>query len=186
MLAHTNMEKIQLQVGQVPDYVNECDMIIQSKNKNDIKTFLPRRLQRIAEAAANGLTYSEQVRDAFDRLGQLIEQVILAITAGKGAREWEIEELIQKGIKENKKRQLEYKKREQDLLQKEIEGAQEAVQRTHKNLEEACKWEKKDYATIGITYLVRNATSYFSKKQTENWLQQLKEEETHKLFKQLA
>nr|CAH0113458.1 unnamed protein product [Daphnia galeata] len=158
MLAHTNMEKIQLQMAQVPDYVKECVKLIQSNNKNAIKNFLPRRLKRIEEAAADGLTYSTQVRDAFDRLGQLIRQVILAIQASRGARTEEIEELIRKEIEEKKKRQEEYKQREQDLLQKEMEGAQEAVQRTQKNLEEACKAQTIDYFT-----LVRGATSYLNK-----------------------
>ena len=176
MLAHTNMEKIQLQMAQVPDYVKECVKLIQSNNKNAIKNFLPRRLKRIEEAAADGLTYSRQVRDAFDRLGQLIRQVILAIQASRGARTEEIEELIRKEIEEKKKRQEEYKQREQDLLQKELEGAQEAVQRTQKNLEEACKAQTIDYFTFGISFIVRGATSYLNKTQAENWLQRIKEE----------
>ncbi len=176
MLAHTNMDKIQLQMAQVPDYVKECVKIIMTDNKNAIEKFLPRRLKRIEEAAADGLKYSEQVRDAFFRLGQLIRQVILAIQASKGARTEEIEESIRKAIEEEKHHQLEYKKREQDLLQKEIEDAQEAVQRTQKTVEEASKWRIIDVISLGTSFLVRSATSMLTKKQAENWLQRLKEE----------
>lgn len=87
----------------------------------------------------------------FDRLGQLIRQVNLA--AGNAAKEWKIAELIRKknvgGI---------YKQREQDRLQKEIEGAQEAVQRKPFGI-----WHP-----LFITTLNKN--------QTKNWLQQLKQE----------
>jgi hypothetical protein len=43
MKAHTNMEKIKLQVAQVPDYVKDCVKIIKSDNKVAIDKFANRQ-----------------------------------------------------------------------------------------------------------------------------------------------
>jgi hypothetical protein len=102
MKAHTNMEKIKLQVSQVPDYVKDCVKIIKSDNKVAIEKFVPRRLECIKNAANNGEKLSAEVAQAFDSLGQLIQQVLLAIAASQGAKEQEIQAVIKANIAEKK------------------------------------------------------------------------------------
>ena len=123
MLAHTNMEKIQLQVGQVPDYVKECDKIIKTNNKAAIDKFVPRRLEIIKKAANDGEKLSKEVSDAFGRLGKLIGQVLFAISASQGEKEKEIKATVQKQIEEDKKRQIQNKEREKAFIEKEKENA---------------------------------------------------------------
>jgi hypothetical protein len=95
MKAHTNMEKIKLQVAQVPDYVKDCFKIIKSDNKVAIEKLLPRRLECIKQATDGGQKLSAEVAQAFDLMGQLIpSQVLLAITASQGAKEKEIQAAI--------------------------------------------------------------------------------------------
>jgi hypothetical protein len=127
MKAHINMEKIQLKVAQVPDYVKDCVKIIKSDNKVAIEKFVPRRLEVIKQAADNGQILSKEVCDAFDSLGQLIQQVLLAISASRGAKEEEIEAAIKANIDEKKKRQEESKKREEEYLKKEEDDAQKLL-----------------------------------------------------------
>jgi hypothetical protein len=124
MKAHTNMEKIKLQVSQVPDYVKDCVKIIKSDNKVAIEKFVPRRLECIKNAADNGEKLSAEVAQAFDSLGQLIQQVLLAITASRGAEEKEIEAAIKANFEDRKRRQEESIKREKEYLQKEVEDNQ--------------------------------------------------------------
>ncbi len=105
MKAQTNMERIQSQMAKVPGYVKECVNIIKSDNKVDIETFVPRRLEWIKEAADDGKKLSKEVCNAFDLLEQLIQQVVLAITASHIAKEREIEAAIRANIEEKKRRQ---------------------------------------------------------------------------------
>jgi hypothetical protein len=107
--AHTNnWEMIQSQVAQLAVHVTDCVKIIKSDNKVDIETFVPRRLEWIKEAADDGKKLSKEVCNAFDLLEQLIQQVVLAITASHIAKEREIEAAIHANIldKKNAKKQL--------------------------------------------------------------------------------
>ncbi len=128
MQAHTNMEKIQLQVVQVPHYVTDCVKNIKSNNKAAIENFVPRRLERIKEAADDGLKLSTEVSEAFHLLSQLIQQVRLAISASQGAKEQEIENLIKARIGEDNLRRTELKKKEQAILEMEMENARKTAQ----------------------------------------------------------
>jgi hypothetical protein len=128
MKAHINMEKIQLQVAQVPDYVNDSVKIIKSDNKVAIEKFVPRRLERIKEAADDGLKLSTEVSEAFHLLGQLTQQVLYAISASQGAKEQEIENLIKTRIEEDNLRRTELKKKEQAILEMEMENARKTAQ----------------------------------------------------------
>ncbi|EFX63200.1 hypothetical protein DAPPUDRAFT_308060 [Daphnia pulex] len=96
--AQTNMEMIQSQVAQVPGYVIDCVRIIQSGNKIAINQDLPRLLENIKKIADNCLKMSTKVAQAFDRLGKLNRQVLLAIAARYGAKEQEIEAAIKSKI----------------------------------------------------------------------------------------
>ncbi|EFX83209.1 hypothetical protein DAPPUDRAFT_315943 [Daphnia pulex] len=124
MKAHTNMEKIKLQVSQVPDYVKDCVKIIKSDNKVAIEKFVPRRLECIKNAADNGEKLSAEVAQAFDSLGQLIQQVLLAIAASQGAKEQEIQDAIKANIAEKKRRQEQELERQKKYLQKEEDDNQ--------------------------------------------------------------
>jgi hypothetical protein len=136
MKAHTNMEKIKLQVSQVPDYVKDCVKIIKSDNKVAIEKFVPRRLECIKNAADNGEKLSAEVAQAFDSLGQLIQQVLLAITASQGEKEKEIEAAIKANFEDRKRRQEESIKREKEYLQKEEDDARELLSKGKKYLME--------------------------------------------------
>jgi hypothetical protein len=124
MKAHINMERIKLQVSQVPDYVKDCVKIIKSDNKVAIEKFVPRRLECIKNAADNGEKLSKEVAQAFDSLGQLIQQVLLAIAASQGAKEQEIQDAIKANIAEKKKRQEQELERQKKYLQKEEDDNQ--------------------------------------------------------------
>jgi hypothetical protein len=135
MLAHINMEKIQLQMAQVPDYVKECDKIIKTNNKAAIDNFVQRRLEIIKKAAVDGENLSKEVSEAFLHLGELIEQVLLAITASQGAKEKEIEDAIKKQIEadikkqfeEDNKRRMQDKEREKANAMALLQQAQESL-----------------------------------------------------------
>ncbi len=65
---------------------------VKSDNKIiSIKKFVQRRLEWIKEAADDGKKLSAEVCDAFGLLGQLIDQVVLAIVASQGANEQDIQ-----------------------------------------------------------------------------------------------
>jgi hypothetical protein len=53
-------------------------------------------------------------------LGQLIQQIVLAITASHGANKQDIQTAIKDRIEEDQKRQKEAKKRERANLEKDI------------------------------------------------------------------
>jgi hypothetical protein len=127
MKAHTNMEKIKLQVAQVPDYVKDCVKIIKSDNKVAIEKFVPRRLECIKEAADDGLKLSKEVCDAFELLGQLIQQVLLAISASQGAKEQEIQAAIKANIEERKRRQEESIEKQKQKFDKEEKDARKLL-----------------------------------------------------------
>jgi hypothetical protein len=96
--AQTNMDMIQSQVAQVTGYVINCVRIIQSGNKTAINQDLPRLLENIKKIADNCLKMSTEVAQAFERLGKLNRQVLLAIVARHGAKEQEIKAVIKARI----------------------------------------------------------------------------------------
>jgi hypothetical protein len=122
--AHASMEKIQSQVAQLAVYVIDCVEIIKSDNKVDIEKLVPRRLECIKQAADDGLKLLKEVHDAFDLLGQLIQQVLLAFSDSRGAKEQEIQDAIKANMLERKERQEESIKREKEYLRKEVEDNQ--------------------------------------------------------------
>jgi flagellar motor protein MotB len=134
--AHTNMEMIRLQMSQVPGYVMNCVKIIQSGNKMVINQDLPRRLENIKKIADNCLKMSKEVCDAFDLLGQLIQQVLLAISASQGAKEQEIQAVIRAKIEQVMKSQLRANNREQENVENQLEIARADVRRSQQRLHE--------------------------------------------------
>jgi hypothetical protein len=104
MKANINMEKIKSQMAKVPSYVKDCVKIIKSDNKVAIERLLPRRLECIKQVADGGQKLSAKVSQAFDFIGQLNPQVLLAITASQGAKEKEIQAAIKAYNAEAKKK----------------------------------------------------------------------------------
>jgi hypothetical protein len=111
MLAHTNMENIQLQMTQVPGYIRDSIEIIHRRNNTrdqilayaeGVRQALYRdlliKLENIKKIANNGLRMSTEVSQAFDKLGKLNRQILLAIMASHGAGERAIADAIQKGL----------------------------------------------------------------------------------------
>ncbi len=68
-----------------------------------IERLLPRRLECIKQAADGGQKLSAEVAQPFDLMGQLIQQVLLAITASQGAKEKEIQAAIKAYMRRPKK-----------------------------------------------------------------------------------
>jgi DNA repair exonuclease SbcCD ATPase subunit len=133
--AHNNMEKIQLQMGQVPDYAKDCARYMNSENKEMMKKLLRRRLERIKEAADDGATLSKEVCDTFDKLGQLIRQVLSASSLSMGEKEKEIKDKIE----EVKEREEAAKKEQHKKLQERLEEQQRAANRNGEYLDETRK-----------------------------------------------
>ncbi len=161
MLAHKNMENIQLQMGQVPGYVEVSIDIIQFTNEygSEKLTFGPALykdllikwgdlfgilhsnlliiLENIKKIADNGLNLSTEVTKAFDKLGKLNQQVLLAITASRGAREREIKDAIHAKIKKEMDCQLKATELKQLNIQRQLADAREKVRSSQQELEEA-------------------------------------------------
>jgi hypothetical protein len=127
MKAHINMEKIQLQVSQVPNYVKDCVKIMKSDHKVAKERFLPRRQENIEKIAANGHKLSKEVCDAFNLLKQLIQQVLLAILKSQKARENEIPAAIKDGIDDKLRRKEESIKRQIEKIEKEESDARKFI-----------------------------------------------------------
>ncbi|EFX63201.1 hypothetical protein DAPPUDRAFT_15274, partial [Daphnia pulex] len=96
MKAHSNMNKIQLQMGEVPGYAKDCVRYMESENKEMMKKLLPRRLERIKEAADDGERMTKEVCDTFEKLLQLIQQVITASSKGSRKKQKEMLENFEK------------------------------------------------------------------------------------------
>ncbi len=135
--AHSNMEMIQSQVAQVPGYVINCVTIIQSENKTAINQNLPRLLENIKKIADNGLRMSTQVAQAFERLGNLNRQVILAIVASQGTKEQAIVAAIKAEIYQEKENRLKANNREQKNVENQLEIARANVRQCQQRLDEA-------------------------------------------------
>jgi hypothetical protein len=181
--AHTNMEMIRLQMTQVPDLVNNSVKMIKSRNKTVINKDLPKCLASIKKAANDGLKLSTEVAQAFDLLGQLIRQVILAIVASQGAKEREIQNVneivgcfVKGGIKTVNNHQLEANEKKQKDLEFKREGAQENVQRSQQQLEEASQLEFFDIFTFGLSSTIRVNNAQYNTREADEQLQKIEDE----------
>jgi hypothetical protein len=153
---------IELQMTQVPDLVNNSIKIIRSRKKMVINKDLPRCLESIKKAANDGLKLSTEVAQAFDLLGQLIRQVILAIVASQGAKEREIQNVneivgcfVKGKIKTVNNHQLETNENKQKDLELKRRAARENVQRSQQQLQEASQLEFFDIFTFGLSSTIR-------------------------------
>jgi hypothetical protein len=181
--AHTNMEMIRLQMAQVPDLVTNSIKMIKSRNKTVINKDLPICLASIKKAANDGLKLSTEVAQAFDLLGQLIRQVILAIVASQGAKEREIQNVneivgcfVKGGIKTVNNHQLEANEKKQKDLEFKREGAQENVQRSQQQLEEASQLEFFDIFTFGLSSTIRVNNAQYNTREADEQLQKIEDE----------
>ncbi len=129
MKAHINMEKIQLKMEQVPQYIDDCVKYMTSGKKVIIEKLLPKRLERIKEVAAGGEELSNEVCETFAELSKLIRQVIEASTKTMGDIE------IADKVGEKKKSDEEAKKRERENLLKQLEEQQSDVREKGKYLD---------------------------------------------------
>jgi hypothetical protein len=170
--AHTNMEMIRLQMTQVPDLVNNSVKMIKSRNKTVINKDLPKCLASIKKAANDGLKLSTEVAQAFDLLGQLIRQVILAIVASQGAKEREIQNVneivgcfVKGGIKTVNNHQLETNEKRQKDLELKRRAARENVQRSQQQLQEASQLEFFDIFTFGLSSTIRVNNAQYNRRE---------------------
>ncbi|XP_046636092.1 uncharacterized protein LOC124314772 isoform X2 [Daphnia pulicaria] len=164
MKAQTNMEKIQSQMVQLAVYVIDCVKIIKSDNKVDIEVLVPRRLECIIEAADDGKKLSKEVLDAFELLGQLILQVLLAIKASRGAKEQEIQAAIYANIKEKKRRQeaaINGQKKSEKEMKKICDEFIKSLENMHIDI-------IKDISTDSMMQILKDGMNLLSKLQ-ENW-----------------
>jgi hypothetical protein len=187
MKAHINMEKIQLQVAQVPDYVKDSVKIIKSDNKVAIENFVPRRLEGIKNAADNGEKLSAEVAQAFDSLGQLIQQVLLAIAASHGAKEQEIQDAIKANMKKKKNRQEQELERQKEYLQKEMKDNQ---QLKNKGRQYVMEEQKRSRDALELFFFPGEKNEKFEKIETtiQDALQRLEEtkEKTKKVEEEMG
>jgi hypothetical protein len=174
MKAHSNMNKIQLQMGEVPGYAKDCVRYMESENKEMMKKLLPRRLERIKEAADDGARMTEEVCDTFEKLLQLIQQVITASSKGSRKKQKEMLENFEK-IKES---QEAAKKEQHKKLQERLEEQQRAANRKGEYLDETRKGKWNFWLQL-IGYESKHESLQHAqkiKKEAENKLKEIKEE----------
>jgi hypothetical protein len=133
---------------------------------------LPRCLESIKKAANDGLKLSTEVAQAFDLLGQLIRQVILAIVASQGAKEREIQNVneivgcfIKGGIKTVNNHQLETNEKRQKDLELKRRAARENVQRSQQQLQEASQLEFFDIFIFGLSSTIRVNNAQYNRRE---------------------
>jgi hypothetical protein len=133
---------------------------------------LPRCLESIKKAANDGLKLSTEVAQAFDLLGQLIRQVILAIVASQGAKEREIQNVneivgcfVKGKIKTVNNHQLETNENKQKDLELKRRAARENVQRSQQQLQEASQLEFFDIFTFGLSSTIRVNNAQYNRRE---------------------
>jgi hypothetical protein len=112
------------------------------------------------------------VAQAFDLLGQLIRQVILAIVASQGAKEREIQNVneivgcfVKGGIKTVNNHQLETNENKQKDLELKRRAARENVQRSQQQLQEASQLEFFDIFTFGLSSTIRVNNAQYNRRE---------------------
>ncbi len=196
--AHHNMIKIQLEMDQVPDYVRDSIEVIQRRPgflhrilvywgyRPSLNHELIIRLEKIKITADNGLNLSTEVSQAFCQLGQLNQQVMLAITASHGAKEQEIENVnkivfgfVKSGMQVGKNQRLKANQKEQENLDNQLEDAQKDVRLKKQQLEETSQIGFGDvfgfiFSSRSYTTRVSNARNALN--EAENGLQKIETE----------
>lgn len=132
--AHSNMEKIQFQMVQVPGYFNDSLQVIKTNNKVAIEKLLPLRLKRIKEAAENGEKWSKEVSEYFENLMKLIGQVLEAIPLSITSITENTRKSIEDAIKQEKERQEEAKIKERKYLEEQRNYLEESSRKAQENL----------------------------------------------------
>jgi chromosome segregation ATPase len=131
--AHTDMSRIQLKTGQLLRYLAKCMENLKNDDRKAKKNSIRRRLDRIKQDIDDGATISKEVCDAFDKLSQLIGQVIEALMTSLDVKRKEITDEI--GDETTRKQQENNYK----LQQKKLEAAEENVKEKRKDLDDIGK-----------------------------------------------
>ncbi len=133
--ARENMLMIQLNTGKIPSYVADCMEYLKSGDKEDVKYSLQSSLDEIKQVAEEGETLSKEVCDSFNRLGQLVWQVIQATAASLRVNKKEITNKI---VGEEEKWRAEATRKQYDKIyksQKKLEEAEEDLTEKKKYLD---------------------------------------------------
>jgi hypothetical protein len=130
--AHTDMYRIQLKTGQVLRYLPNCMENLKNDDRKATKKSIGRRLDRIKQDIDDGATISKEVCDSFDKLSQLIRQVIESLMTSLDVNRKEITDEI--GDETTKKQQENIYK-----LRKKLEAAEENVRGKRKDLDDIGK-----------------------------------------------
>ena len=198
IVAHNNMIKIHLEMDRVPDYVRDSIEIIHRRPgflhrilvylrlRPSFKSDLMIRLEKMKITADNGLNLSTEVSQAFDHLGQLNQQVLMAITASHGAKEQEIENVnkivsgfVKSGIQVGKNQRLKANQKEQEDLENQLKDAQKDVRLKKQQLEETSQIGVGDFFGLllaGRPYAARVSNARNALSEAENQLQKIETE----------
>ncbi|XP_046439514.1 uncharacterized protein LOC124190729 [Daphnia pulex] len=130
--AHIDMLRIQLKTGQVPRYYANYMEYLKNDDRKATKKSIRRRLDRIKQDIDDGATISKEVCDSFDKLSQLIGQVIEALMTSLDVKRKEITDEI--GDETTRKQQENIYK-----LRKKLEAAEENVKEKRKDLDDIGK-----------------------------------------------
>lgn len=94
MVAHTNMDKIKLLMGDVPAYMKEATEIIVQADTDIIRDFLPAPMSRIREAATASVSLSIAVVWQFEHVMNLTSEVLEMCTSEKSIQEAQLDSNI--------------------------------------------------------------------------------------------
>ena len=151
MMAHNNMDKIRLLMGQVPPYMKEATEILLKGNNAIIVNYLPAPMNRIKQAAKSSVDLSKQVVLQFEFVINLIFEVLEMCTNEKNVQEAKLETNFNRQSVLNKTIPLYEQMVSQ--LNKTITKDEEMMDRAEQDMRKALKDMPSGWEMIGMDFV---------------------------------
>lgn len=154
MVAHNNMDKIQLLTANVPGYMKQATEILVTGDAELVADYLPAPMSRIKEAARLSVSLSKDVVWQFEHVMNLTSEVLEMCTSEKSLQEANVD----RAIREQKTVNLTLTSFQQmvDQLNSSIARDAAVMNRAEEDMRKALKDMPSGWEAIGMNF-VQNA-----------------------------
>ncbi|CAF0851874.1 unnamed protein product [Adineta ricciae] len=129
--AHTGMDKIQLNMRQIPAQLKTALKLITQASTSMVKAMLPRTLANIGRYANDSATIARSASNKFEKLQELLQEIVLASTQTNSANKDKAAELAKEAEKaKNKQKEMDA---EMAKLQNEYAVARQDLETARRN-----------------------------------------------------
>lgn len=133
--AHTNMDRIQLNMQQIPSHIKRALQLLTSASPRLIQSLLPQTIDNIKRTATQSINSANSTLIQFHDLAALLNEVVHITVGTSSSNEAQLQQI--NGLLSNSTQEQELLNEQLKEVRKEFEAAREALQKAQKEYYDA-------------------------------------------------